>query len=171
MPKVTYVTGGTRSGKSKFAMEKALAYHKRTFIGTAEPYDKEMKERIRKHQNDRNNRFETIEESLDLAQAIRKVSDDTEVIIMDCLTIWLGNLMHHNGATEGTYAEEDAFVAALEDAPCDVILVSNEIGFGTVPDDPLGRIFRDHAGRLNQQIAALADEAYVTISGIPVKIK
>lgn len=152
-------------------MEKALGYEKRTFIGTAEPYDDEMRERIRKHQSDRNNRFETIEESLDLAQAIKQVSEDTEVIILDCLTIWLGNLMHHHGATEGSYEQERAFVDALKSAPCDVILVSNEIGFGTVPNDPLSRIFRDHAGRLNQQIAALSDEAFLTVSGIPVKIK
>lgn len=171
MPKVIYVTGGTRSGKSKFAMETAMTYEKRTFIGTAEPYDDEMKDRIRKHQNDRNNRFETIEEALNLAVAFSKISDETEVVILDCLTNWLGNLMHHHGVIEDEYAEEQAFVAALREAPCDVILVSNEIGFGVVPNDPLSRMFRDHAGRLNQQIAALADEAYLTVSGIPVKIK
>ncbi len=171
MPKVTYVTGGARSGKSRFALERAMTYDTRTFIATAEPFDDEMHDRIRRHQDERDDLFETIEEPLDLAKAIHSVSDESEIILLDCLTVWLGNLMHHHGATDAPYPEEDAFLEALKTPPCDVILVSNEIGFGIVPNDPLSRIYRDHAGRLNQQVAALADEAYLVVSGIPVKIK
>lgn len=172
MPSLTFVTGGARSGKSRFALELACAYKLKVFAATAEPFDDEMRFRIRKHQEERERLgFTTIEEPLNLADALRRAPSGTEVILVDCLTVWLGNMLHHHGVSVELYPEEEAFLRVLSQPPCDMIIVTNETGLGIVPIDSMSRAFRDHAGRMNQNVAAIASTAYFVVSGIPMKLK
>lgn len=174
-PKVTLVLGGGRSGKSRFAQalaESAGAVpQSRTYIATAEPIDDEMRSRIAAHQADRAGRFVTVEEPMDLAGAFERLSDETCVTLVDCLTVWLGNLIYHHGPQEGRYQEESDLLRVLADPPCEIILVSNETGMGFIPADAESRAFRDHAGWLNQDVARLADTVVLMVAGIPVVIK
>jgi len=170
MSRVTLVTGGARSGKSTHALALGGAYASKAFVATAEITDDEMRARIEKHQRERGASFTTIEAPLDLAGGLRRVPDGCEVAIVDCLTVWMGNLMHAHG-TEAAYPEVDRLIEAISDAPCDLVLVTNEVGMGIVPDNELARVFRDRAGRLNQRVAEIADEVVFVLSGIPLKIK
>ena len=170
MSTVTLVTGGARSGKSRYALTLAGRHERRAFIATALVTDDEMRERIRKHREERGPAFTTIEEPLDLASALGRLPDGCGIAIVDCITVWLGNLMHVRGA-DGLFPEVKAFVEALRRPPCDIVVVTNEVGMGVVPPTELGREFRDRAGRLNQEIAALADEVVFMVSGIPLVIK
>lgn len=170
MKDVMLVTGGARSGKSRFAMETALRYEKRVFLATAPVCDSEMEQRIAAHRAERGGRFLTIEEPLDLAGALGSVPPDTDVILLDCLTVWTGNLMHRHGAA-GDYAEIDAFFAALKPPPAAMILVTNEVGCGIVPENAMARRFRDLAGTINQRAAAVAAGVVLCVSGIPVAVK
>jgi len=173
MSRITLFTGGGRSGKSRQAMDRALGYSApRAFIATAEPLDEEMRERIARHRRERGGTFETIEEPVDLAGALRRVRPGTTVALVDCLTVWLGNVMHRRGEAAREYPEIAAFTAALRSAPCDVIVVTNEVGMGIIPtENALSRVFRDQAGWLNQAVAEIADEVVLVVSGIPVVIK
>lgn len=165
---VILIGGGARSGKSRYALEKARAIEgRRTFIATAEPSDEEMAARIEHHRDARSSNFSTIEAPIDLAQAIASIA--TGVIIVDCLTIWLSNLMHANNDIDGAI---DALVEAAQSAPATIIFVTNEVGSGIIPTDhALSREFRDHAGILNQRIAAIAQEVYFVVFGQPLRIK
>ena len=169
--KVTLLTGGGRSGKSSYALEIAGSYDRKVFIATAEAFDDEMADRVSRHQKERGNRFETIEEPLHLADALANVLPDTQVVVIDCITVWLGNLMHHMGVDEKNCAAVDRFLKVLASPPCDVVIVSNEVGMGLIPANSMSRSFRDLAGSVNQKIAAIADEVFLVVSGIPLKIK
>jgi adenosylcobinamide kinase/adenosylcobinamide-phosphate guanylyltransferase len=173
MARITLVTGGGRSGKSRYAMDRALGYAApRAFIATAEPCDDEMRERIARHRRERAGSFETVEEPVDLAAALGRVPAGTTVALIDCLTVWLANVMHRRGEAAREYPEIGAFLATLQAAPCDVIAVTNEVGMGIIPtDSELSRRFRDHAGWLNQAVARAADEVVLVVSGIPMTIK
>jgi adenosylcobinamide kinase/adenosylcobinamide-phosphate guanylyltransferase len=158
--------------KSRHALQ--LAQHffgRRAFIATAEPMDEEMKARIAAHQKERAQNYFTIEEPLDLANAIHKLPDDTSVAIIDCLTVWLGNLMHYCGSEEEVDTRIDEFIQALGESPCNIIIVGNEVGMGIIPENAMARQFRDMAGKLNQQTARLADSVMLMVSGIAVNIK
>lgn len=166
-PQITLVTGGARSGKSRFAQRLAEAKEGTLlYIATAAAFDDEMQARIARHQADRGARWETHEVEVDLPTAIAQAASDT--ILVDCLTIWLSNLMLAG-------EDIDAWVAALESSleRCGhtVILVTNEVGSGIVPETPLGRAFRDEAGRLNQRIATLADNVSLVVAGLPLWLK
>ena len=169
MSNVTLVTGGARSGKSSFAMQRALTYADRAFIATAIPFDDEMNSRIAKHREERADRFTTIEEPVKLASAIESIPDNCEVAIIDCLTVWLGNLIYDENVD--AESETEHLLTAIEASACDLIIVSNEVGMGIVPDNGLARKFRDMAGMLNQKVAAAADNVVLVASGIPVFIK
>jgi adenosylcobinamide kinase/adenosylcobinamide-phosphate guanylyltransferase len=169
--KIILLTGGGRSGKSSYALKIADSYDRKVFIATAEAFDDEMADRISRHQKDRGNRFKTIEESIHLADALATVSADTQVVVIDCITVWLGNLMHHQGVDEKNCASVDRFLEVLTSPPCDVVIVSNEVGMGLIPADAMSRAYRDLAGFVNQKIAAVADEAFLVVSGIPLKLK
>ncbi len=169
--KVTLVTGGCRSGKSSYALEITESYDRKVFIATAEPFDDEMADRISSHQEERGNRFKTIEEPIHLADALATVSADTQVVVIDCITVWLGNLMHHQGVDEKNCQPVDRFLEVIVSPPCDIVIVSNEVGMGLIPADAMSRFYRDLAGSVNQKIAALADEAFLVVSGIPLKLK
>ncbi|MFP4165682.1 MAG: bifunctional adenosylcobinamide kinase/adenosylcobinamide-phosphate guanylyltransferase [Opitutales bacterium] len=170
---IIFVTGGCRSGKSSFAECTALQRADTcAYIATAEACDEEMSERIRRHRERRGERFHTIEAPLELAAALARAPEESGVVLIDCLTVWMGNLMHHCGEE---FSEDSprigAFLDALESPRKDVVIVSNELGMGVVPTDARVRRFRDVAGRLNQRVAARADEVYLCVSGIPLCIK
>lgn len=166
---IIFVTGGARSGKSRHALGIAAGpgYHRPAFIATAEAFDEEMAERIRRHREERDARFFTIEEPVDLAGALRRVPPGTDLVIIDCLTVWLGNLLHRGGTEE----KIERFLIALDDPPCPLVIVSNEVGLGGIALTPMGRAFTDLLGRLNQDVAARADRAVMMVSGLPLVLK
>ena len=173
MAKITLVTGGARSGKSCYALSLAQNYRrKRVFIATAEAFDQEMRLRIDKHRKERGNRFFTIEEPYDPAAALARLPAGSQVVVIDCLTVWLGNLIHrYDDKQPESYPEIEALANALRVLPCDAILVSNEVGMGIVPHNESARRFRDLAGQLNQQVAGLAERVVLMVSGIPLTLK
>lgn len=172
MKTLTYISGGSRSGKSRHALELARVFAgRKAFIATAQATDEEMTERIRCHRRERSGDFLTVEEPLDLAAALDRLPAEVAVAVIDCLTLWLANLLYRHGDGTDTYPEVEDFLRALENPPCNLIVVSNEVGMGIVPAHPLSRRFRDAAGRLNQRVAARADRALVMISGIPLILK
>jgi len=167
---VTLVTGGARSGKSRFALQEALACKRRAFIATATASDDEMAARIGKHRAERGNDFLTIEEPVDPARAIAKLPEDTDVAVIDCMAVWVGNLMHRH-PDQMSFAEVDRFLSAIRTPPCDLLVVTNEVGMGIVPANELARNYRDILGSLNQEIARISSRTILMVSGIPVVVK
>jgi adenosylcobinamide kinase/adenosylcobinamide-phosphate guanylyltransferase len=167
---VTLVLGGARSGKSANAERLALgAGGEPVYIATAEAHDEEMAERIARHRADRQGRgWTTVEEPLDLVGAIGREARPGRSLLVDCLTLWLSNVML---AGRDPSDEQAALAAALCGATAPVVLVSNEVGLGLVPETPLGRAFRDAQGRLNQAIAARADRVVFVAAGLPLTLK
>ena len=165
---MTLVLGGARSGKSTFA-ESLVRYHShRVYIATAERVDDEMVRRIEAHRRQRGAGWRTVEAPLDLAAAIRQESAPKVCLLVDCLTVWLGNLMHHGRRID---AAQDALLDTLAKVSGPIVLVANEVGLGIVPDNAAARAFRDHAGRLNQAVARLAERVYFVAAGLPVLLK
>jgi adenosylcobinamide kinase/adenosylcobinamide-phosphate guanylyltransferase len=160
------VGGGSRSGKSRFALEYAQQHGSRlAFLATAQAFDSEMAARIRQHQAERNAAFTSIEEPLELAAVLRR-EQRFEVIVVDCLTLWVSNLML--AARPVPVAE---LVEAALASPARVVFVTNEVGCGIVPENALARQFRDLAGHLHQRVAAEASEVYWMAFGIPLRLK
>lgn len=166
MSRLTLVLGGARSGKSRFAEGLAMKYPARTYIATAEAFDDEMRERIARHRADRGGGWTTVEAPLELTAAFRACGGG--VVLIDCLTVWIGNLMHHG---RDVLAEAEALGQTLREGPCEVIVVSNEVGLSIVPDNALAREFRDLQGLINQKIAALADDVTFIAAGLPLTLK
>ena len=166
MARVSLILGGARSGKSARAL--ALAGPPHLFIATAEALDEEMRDRIRRHKAGRGTSWGLVEEPLELAEALRSHAADGTTLVVDCLTLWLSNLIHRE---RDIGAATDALVAALGDAPGRVVLVSNEVGMGLAPMTALGRDFRDAQGRLNQRIAGVADHVEFIAAGLPLVLK
>jgi adenosylcobinamide kinase/adenosylcobinamide-phosphate guanylyltransferase len=171
MKKIVLITGGGRSGKSRYALDLAKPYKQKAFIATAEAFDEEMKIRIAKHKKDRGPEFFTVEEPVDLAGTIRRLPESTDVAVVDCLTIWLCNLMCKIEGEHETYDAIEAFLQLLHDPPCDVIMVTNEVGMGIIPMEKFTRRYRDLAGTLNQRIAAAANQVVLMVSGLPLVLK
>ncbi len=173
--RVIFVTGGSRSGKSSFAMREAAGIPgKRAYIATAEALDEEMRERIEAHQRLRGKDWDTYEEPIKIADLIRQIGDRYNLIVIDCLTLWLSNLMHASlpitDSMEDLRKVLDDMQATRPTGPS-IYIISNEVGSGIVPENEMARKFRDVAGILNQKIAEAADEVYMVIAGIPLKIK
>jgi adenosylcobinamide kinase / adenosylcobinamide-phosphate guanylyltransferase len=169
MKKTVFITGGARSGKSSFALNRASGIHgKKAYIATAEALDEEMLKRIEDHREQRGKGWDTFEEPLRIAETINRVGDRYDTIVLDCLTLWLSNVLHANLNIE---AEIESLIASLRSHQTSVFIVSNEVGMGIVPENEMARKFRDMAGLLNQKIAAAADEVYIVVSGIPLRIK
>ncbi len=166
MARVSLILGGARSGKSARALALAVAPH--VFIATAEALDEEMRERIRLHRAGRGESWALVEEPLELAEAVRANAAEETTLVVDCLTLWLSNLMHHE---RDIAVASNGLVAALAAAPGRVVLVSNEVGMGLVPVNALGRDFRDAQGRLNQRIAGAADHVEFVAAGLPLVLK
>ncbi|MEE2980780.1 MAG: bifunctional adenosylcobinamide kinase/adenosylcobinamide-phosphate guanylyltransferase [Pseudomonadota bacterium] len=168
-PSVTLVLGGARSGKSAYSERLAESVGgPLTYIATAEAGDDEMAARIADHQARRGNRWATVEEPLELAEAVARADQPGGAVLVDCLTLWLANLM---AAERDIPAESRRLADTLETVEGAVVLVANEVGLGIVPDDPQARAFRDHAGRLNQSIAQVADNAVFVAAGLPMILK
>ncbi len=166
------VLGGARAGKSTYAERLVLDSlgpdQTATYIATGEAHDQEMAERIAAHRARRGAAWETCEAPLDLSCAIRRLARPDRPILIDCLTLWLSNLL---GAARDIGSETAALVAALQDAKGPIVLVSNEVGLGIVPDNALARAFRDHAGRLHQAVAEIADRVVFVAAGLPLTLK
>lgn len=168
---ITLITGGARSGKSSYALSLAKNYKNKAFIATAEHSDIEMSERIQKHRNERGDDFLTLEEPIDLNKAILGIPPETDILLIDCLTVWLGNLYYHKKISEGKSQQITTFLEGLSKIPFDLIVITNEIGMGIVPENEWSRHFRDDAGRLNQDVARKAQKVIMMVSGIPMTIK
>lgn len=173
MSKVTLVTGGARSGKSRFAEQLAGNFGGlRGYLATGYAGDGEMAERIARHRARRGDDWHTIEEPLELAAAVTGNDGRFSVLLVDCITLWLSNLLFkENGGPVQALQEVEKFTETFARLHTPMIIVSNEVGMGIVPEHPLARTFRDLAGEANELIAAKADEVYVTISGLPLKLK
>lgn len=170
---ITLVIGGCRSGKSSHALglANALSGTRKLFIATSVPTDPEMEDRVVKHQQERGNSWITAEEPLEIANIIDERSGSSDVILVDCLTLWTSNLMFNNLEQPAIELRLQGLASSLGRACCPVILVSNEVGAGIVPENALARQFRDMAGFVNQRIATVADRVVWMVAGIPVKVK
>ncbi len=176
--KLTLVLGGSRSGKSEFAEKMAERSGKNIiYIATAAVRDEEMAERVKLHRKRRPDNWVTVEEEIDVLGVLSR-GGKGDVFLLDCATIWLTNLLFHEQHSgnerdrNGTRVlEEVARLTETVDKGLDLIVVSNEVGLGVVPEHPLGRLFRDLAGRVNQVMAAKADSVYLVVAGIPMEIK
>lgn len=175
------IIGGARSGKSRLAEQRAREDGRQVVvIATAEALDDEMARRIERHRRDRPRHWRTVEAPRGLAEVLGRESSTGRVVIVDCLTLWLSNLMAGAQATSAPHdadqltelvEESEALLAVLPQLPGRVLLVANEVGFGLVPETPLGRLFRDESGRLNQRIAALAGRVSLVVAGLALELK
>jgi len=178
MARTIFITGGARSGKSVFAEKLMLELGSALcYLATAQTLDSEMAQRVKRHRERRGEPWQTLEEPLDLSLALNGCDDGRyQAILVDCVTLWLSNLLF---AYQGTTADLEEKVLAdvrqladtLRGMTTPLILVSNEVGMGIVPENALARLYRDIAGRANQILAAAADEVHVVISGIPLRLK
>lgn len=172
MGKITFILGGARSGKSQHALR--LADDKRArvaFIATCLPLDEEMKERVELHKKKRPASWKTFEETLDIPALLKQIGHNFDIIIIDCLTLWVSNLLLKESKKEVVENKVDEMMDALKDIKGDSIIVSNEVGLGIVPENKLARDFRDVAGRANQIVAGKSKEVFFMIAGLPSKIK
>ena len=170
------ITGGARAGKSSYAQKLAAEIGEKVlFVATAEAKDEDMRLRIEKHKKSRPSYWKTLEAPKDVASVIESAGGGYSVVIIDCITMLVSNVML--GAENETSAESeilkeiDALINVMKTSPATFILVSNEVGLGIVPDNELSRNYRDLLGRANQLIASYADGVYLLVAGIPVKIK
>ena len=172
MKETVLVIGGCRSGKSSYALELAEQIPgQKIFIATCIPHDKEMENRILHHKKQRSRTWSTLEVPVRLPEEISKNSRKENVILVDCLTLWLSNLLLENNDQSEIDAHIRKLIRSLEKAECPIILVSNEVGTGIVPENRLARLFRDVAGFTNQRVAACADKVIWMVAGIPVGVK
>ncbi len=177
------ITGGARSGKSRFATELAAGIGERVlFVATATAGDDEMRRRIEQHQRQRLAAWRTLEAPVEVGQRIAAVIDDAEVVIVDCLTLLVNNLLGQstdpgNGEIDTAAAETavnreiEALGGCIRESRADFIIVSNEVGLGIVPANAMSRIYRDLLGKANQAVAEIVDEVYLLVAGQPLRIK
>lgn len=170
MRKIVFVLGGARSGKSTFALQEASeAEGRKAFIATAEALDDEMRLRIDNHKKERDKIWATLEEPLFIARLMNDVKDLYDVILVDCLTLWVSNIMHAGFDINKTV---DEFIDVItQDCPALLYVVSNEVGMGLVPESKLARDYRDYLGYVNRKVAETATDVYFLAAGIPLKIK
>ncbi|WP_020677282.1 bifunctional adenosylcobinamide kinase/adenosylcobinamide-phosphate guanylyltransferase [Geopsychrobacter electrodiphilus] len=173
MGQMIFITGGARSGKSNFAQQLAEKHKgKLLYIAPAEAEDDEMLRRVRLHQETRGERWHLLEEPLWLADKLLESAPGKGAILLDCVTLWISNLFFHFEEKQGPIlAEVDRFFELAWQLDEPLYLVSNELGSGIVPDNPLARHFRDLAGIVNQRLAAAADDAWLVVAGLPLKLK
>ena len=171
--KLILITGGARSGKSRFAQKLADAMKgRKVFLATAQALDEEMKSRIEQHKKERPSGWDTIEETHYLNSAIKDCDGKYEVVLIDCLTMWMFNLLERNSSSESEILKEvRTLIAHCKAIQSTVIIVSNEVGSGIVPANRLSRQFRDIVGNANQEVASIADEVYLVTASISLKLK
>lgn len=166
------IGGGVRCGKSAFALQRARELgDRRVFIATAQAFDAEMRARIDAHQAERGGAFETIEEPLALTQALRTQAARADVVVIDCLTLWLSNLLLHDLSDDAIADHVAELAAELAQRRCHSVLVTNEVGMGLVPDNVLGRRFRDCVGRAHQVLTPQSDELYFGVLGSLLRMR
>ena len=169
---VTLVLGGARSGKSRYAQQLAEQWRRVVLVATAKVTDDEMRAKIERHREDRPQDWLTVEEPLELAKVLEEQERNSEVIVVDCLTIFAANLLETEGEnSEAIDGRVEALCAALRRVQCNVVLVSNEVGSGVVPAYPLGRRYRELLGEINQKVARVADDVVLMVAGLPLALK
>jgi adenosylcobinamide kinase / adenosylcobinamide-phosphate guanylyltransferase len=169
--RIVLVGGGVRSGKSAFALARARALGvRRAFVATAQPSDEEMRERIARHRKERGDGFVTIEEPLAVSERIA-AARGVDVVLVDCLTLWLSNLLLRGDGEKQALAAVEGLVRAMLEAPFATVVVSNEVGMGLVPESPLGRLFRDVSGHAHRLVAARASEIYFATMGCILRLR
>ena len=170
-PRLVLIAGGARSGKSRFGLARAQALGpRRLFIATAERSDDEMRDRIARHRAERGGSFDTLEEPRGLPEALER-DREHDVVLVDCLTIWISNLLVGGAAASAVEEQVGALLGVLARRRAHVVIVSNEVGMGLVPDTPLGRVFRDLTGFAHQRVAAVADELYFAAMGVTLRLR
>ncbi len=169
--KLIFVLGGARSGKSSFALQQGKAQSPRAFLATAEALDSEMATRIQKHKRSRGQGWTTFEVPIQLTEWFAGEGANYSSVVVDCLTLWLNNLLRGKVRPRQVPSHIRKLLKAIKDCPSQVVMVSNELGLGLVPGDAVSREFRDVAGRMNQLIAAEADEVHFLVSGLPLRLK
>jgi len=170
---ITLITGGIKSGKSSWSLQHGEQYGpSRAFIATATALDDEMKRRIDDHRNERRDRWTTFEEPRDIAGCIERISGRYSVILLDCLTMWVSNLLTvYNLQEDVIRSEQETLIKVLERETSPVVIITNEVGMGLVPPDRLSRKYQELLAAVNKRIAAAASRVYFMVSGIPQKIK
>jgi adenosylcobinamide kinase/adenosylcobinamide-phosphate guanylyltransferase len=183
MGRLIFILGGTRSGKSRFAEEKVREISSAEgssvcYMATARAEDEEMELRIRKHQARRPSGWRTLEEPLELSKALADLAEGEKVVLIDCLTLWLSNVMFSrqdeqwkNIMEDEVFRKVDELVKTVKEKDISVIAVSSETGMGIVPSSEMARLYRDLLGLVNQKIAKASDEAYLVVAGLPQKLK
>jgi adenosylcobinamide kinase/adenosylcobinamide-phosphate guanylyltransferase len=170
--RLIFITGGCRSGKSRFALNYANRhFSKKLYLATCEILDEEMAQRVENHKKMRGMEWVTVEEPIEVVETIREYQIQVEVILLDCLTLWLSNLLIKWNDDLKVMHEIGRLVNAIKEDGPSYILVSNEVGMGIVPHEPLGRRFRDLSGMANQKIAEVANMVIFMVSGIPIFLK
>jgi adenosylcobinamide kinase/adenosylcobinamide-phosphate guanylyltransferase len=165
------VLGGAKSGKSSWALRYTeSSYRSYLFLATAEVQDEEMRERVNRHRQQRRAEWQLLEEPIEIAEALETKISGPEAVLIDCLTLWQTNVLLQKGEEQVRFYQS-GLLRALERKKQAVIIVSNEVGTGIVPEKALGRRFRDHAGELNQKVAALADRVVFVMAGLPLYLK
>jgi adenosylcobinamide kinase/adenosylcobinamide-phosphate guanylyltransferase len=171
--RLALILGGARSGKSRYGLGLAARCPApRLFVATGEPRDAEMEARIEAHQRERGSDWATREVPLELASALNDAQDHYGVIVVDCLTMWVSNLLMKEGASQGSIQTAcEQLLSTLATTAAPTVLISNEVGWGIVPDNPLARKFRDQAGWLHQRLAQVSDLVVLVVAGVPMLIK
>lgn len=170
--RVILITGGCRSGKSRFALDYANRhFNKKIYLATCEPLDQEMAQRIELHKKGRGPEWQTVEEPRDIVEKMRQLGDEAEVILLDCITLWISNLLIQWDDEKKIMDEVERLLETVKRGSPSFLFVSNEVGMGIVPADPISRRFRDLSGMANQKIAEVADKVVCMVSGIPIFLK
>jgi len=169
----TLILGGCRSGKSSHALALAnqVPGDRKIFMATSVPTDGEMQERVEKHIQERGDSWQTAEVPVDIPEKIELLAPDVDVILVDCLTLWVSNLLFNELDSQKIFEKTELLTHVLKKTACPVIMVSNEVGSGIVPENALARKFRDMAGFVNQKVAAASDRVTLVVVGIPMGIK
>lgn len=162
------ITGGVKSGKSSFALELAKNYQRKAFLATGVPFDDEMKIRIEKHKKERGNEFDTYEEPLEVSRVLAEISGRYDIVVFDCLTTYFGNLYYYNVDVESYI---DNLINTISKLQAQLILITNEVGLGIIPENKLARLYMETLGKTNTKLARIADQVYLMVSGIGVRIK
>jgi adenosylcobinamide kinase/adenosylcobinamide-phosphate guanylyltransferase len=170
---IVFIIGGCRSGKSRFAIEYAqkISVKSRMFIATCTADDDEMRQRIARHRQERGRDWFTVEEPLRLPETVIENGQKTDLLVVDCLTLWVSNLLMQSADPPMIEGQIPRLIKAIKETDCSVVLVSNEVGTGIVPENKLARIYRDLLGFVNQAVAGCAHKVFWMVAGIPVAIK
>ncbi|HXU89250.1 MAG TPA: bifunctional adenosylcobinamide kinase/adenosylcobinamide-phosphate guanylyltransferase [Methylomirabilota bacterium] len=166
-----FVLGGARSGKSRFAVESHRAHTEVTFVATAQAHDADMTARVARHRAERPVQWRTVEEPYELVSCLRARAAESDTVIVDCLTLWVSNLMLRGDADEWIVKQGEELAAVVAAGERDLTLVSNEVGEGVHPPTAAGRRFRDLLGLVNQRVAAAADRVVLMVAGVPLSVK